>query len=74
MCAVRLIYDDDHVWAIRQQRIRLTPLIAKFVNQREDDALLLAEKSAHLIAVLGTCGFGFGDGAAVQEVAVDLPV
>ena len=47
---------------------------AEFLDQREDQPLVLTEKLPHLLAVLGLGGFGFGDRAGVQEVPVDLSV
>ena len=47
---------------------------AEFLDQREHQPLVLPEELAHLLAVLRLRGFGFGDRAGVQEVAVNLPV
>ena len=47
---------------------------AKFLDQREHQPLVLAKKLPHLLAVFGLRSLGFGDGAGVQEVPVNLPV
>ena len=47
---------------------------AKFLDQREDQPLVLAEEFPHLLAVLRLRGFRFGDGAGVQEIPIDLSV
>jgi hypothetical protein len=47
---------------------------AELLDQAENQALVLAQKGAHLLAVLGLGGVGLGDGAGVEEVAVDLTV
>ena len=72
--AVGLIDDDDDVVAGGKDGILLAFVVAEFVDEGEDDALVLAEEGTHLLAVLGAGGFGFGDGVGVEEVAVDLPV
>ena len=47
---------------------------AEFLDEREDQPLVLPEKLPHLLAVLRLRGFGLGDCAGVEEVPVNLPV
>ena len=72
--AVGLVDDHDDVVAVGEQRIFLTLGPAEFLDQGKDEALVLAEECAHLLAVLRLGGIGLADGTGVEEIAVDLPV
>ena len=72
--AVRLVHNHDDIVAWRKLGI-LPPLVpAEFLDQGEHQPFVLPEEFAHLLAILGLRGFGLGDCASVQKIAVYLPV
>ena len=78
LAAVRLVGDDDHVGALRQQRVGLPRLVPELLDQREDVALVAAQQlfqvfatgGAHVLAGRRAGGLeGLGD-LVVQLLAV----
>ena len=53
LAAVRLVGDDDHVGAVRQQRVGLPRIVPELLDQREDVALVAAQQLFQVFATGG---------------------
>jgi len=74
LSSVGFIYDDDDVVAIGQHGVLLTLRPTELLNQRKDEALILAQERAHLLTIPWLGCIGFPHGAGIEEVPVDLSI